>query len=619
MRRITLLSARVFLLASLVRATAEETPPLIEVLIVGVPSTQVSQYQGSPLGDEAVKVCSSLSALFSGPNVHVTPMCTVADTTYDHVYSTLSKHFHGPNRHRISLLFVMTHGETTEDGDVRLLMSDTRDDNKDDHSIRIRENLVTWLSNASDSVAIGFIDACFSGAALNYRVMSLGAAAEKEGVHAGILASAQGYQQSFNLSFTKALIDTWKSDCPSNPDDFISAVLGRMESSGSSGSTPLWLIPYHGSGCFGELLRQDKRVMVIWRDSHKKVLVSLFDDSAARAKPLRIIPPGVDYVMPYAQVLVPGRYRIETRDEVDQAKLLDKSYCDFSEQSHCEYSFPTETTPLISLNLSVAVYGAASSVGYSDDQLKEILAKTVSSYKLVTNENERIEAAKLVGASPDLASAVLEQNLRPGMEPIEFASASQESQAWNHIANRVNELDELNASTSKIIKDVDARAQQGVVAAAASATEADNRAIEAGEKAQQAKQLAALSNTRMAALEQSIQNLDSYQVSTQLSITIPRNRQNVLPQEVKSKLQRFTEPLKQSKGYIIEVQAFSSVTGQSDLETSQRTADAVVRYLVSECGVPLYRIRAIGMGNSRKIALEQPHADTVELTVLQSD
>jgi hypothetical protein len=58
------------------------------------------------------------------------------------------------------------------------------------------------------------------------------------------------------------------------------------------------------------------------------------------------------------------------------------------------------------------------------------------------------------------------------------------------IRDRINELDELTASNSKMIKDVDSRAQQGIQLASAKANEADQHAVDAGNKATAAQQTA---------------------------------------------------------------------------------------------------------------------------------
>ena len=58
------------------------------------------------------------------------------------------------------------------------------------------------------------------------------------------------------------------------------------------------------------------------------------------------------------------------------------------------------------------------------------------------------------------------------------------------IQNRVNELDELTAANSKMIKDVDSRAQQGIQMASNKANEADQHAVDAGNKATAAQDTA---------------------------------------------------------------------------------------------------------------------------------
>jgi len=86
------------------------------------------------------------------------------------------------------------------------------------------------------------------------------------------------------------------------------------------------------------------------------------------------------------------------------------------------------------------------------------------------------------------------------------------------IRDRVNELDELTAANSKMIKDVDARAQQGIQLAASKANEADQHAIDAGNKAQMAQQTATQANTRLNTVEQVVGNIDQYKASAQTEI-----------------------------------------------------------------------------------------------------
>jgi len=165
------------------------------------------------------------------------------------------------------------------------------------------------------------------------------------------------------------------------------------------------------------------------------------------------------------------------------------------------------------------------------------------------------------------------------------------------IRDRINELDELTASNSKMIKDVDSRAQEGIKMASSKASEADQHAIDAGNKAQMAQQTATQANTRLGTVEQVVGNIDQYKASTQTEIRF-RPGQSVLSQNAKSALDDMATPLKTQRGYIIEVQGFSSGKGQAAIATSQKMADSVVRYLVLNHDIPVYRIYVVGMGNA---------------------
>src|SRR2546430_10333543 len=57
-------------------------------------------------------------------------------------------------------------------------------------------------------------------------------------------------------------------------------------------------------------------------------------------------------------------------------------------------------------------------------------------------------------------------------------------------------------------------------------------------------------------------------------------------------------PLKNQRGYIIEVQGFSSGRGTAAIQTSQKMADSVVRYLVLNHEIPVYR--KIGRASCRE-------------------
>jgi outer membrane protein OmpA-like peptidoglycan-associated protein len=165
------------------------------------------------------------------------------------------------------------------------------------------------------------------------------------------------------------------------------------------------------------------------------------------------------------------------------------------------------------------------------------------------------------------------------------------------IRDRVNELDELTSANTKMIKDTDSRAQQGIQLASTKANEADQHAIDAGNKAQAAQQTATQANTRLTTVEQVVGNIDQYKPATQTEIRF-RPGQSMLSKNAKSALDDMAAPLKGQRGYIIEVQGFSSGRGTAAIQTSQKMADSVVRYLVLNHEIPVYRIYMVGMGNA---------------------
>jgi len=178
-----------------------------------------------------------------------------------------------------------------------------------------------------------------------------------------------------------------------------------------------------------------------------------------------------------------------------------------------------------------------------------------------------------------------------------FARKKYVARQTQPIRDRINELDELTASNTKQIKDVDSRAQQGIQMASAKANEADQHAIEAGTKAQAAQQTADQAHTRLNSVEQVVTNIDQYQPSTQTEILF-KPGQTVLSKNAKTALDDMATSLKGQRGYVVEVQGFSSGKGQGAISNSQKMAESVVRYLVLNHDIPVYRIYLVGMGNA---------------------
>ncbi len=204
-----------------------------------------------------------------------------------------------------------------------------------------------------------------------------------------------------------------------------------------------------------------------------------------------------------------------------------------------------------------------------------------------------------------------------------FARKKYVQRQLSPIRNRVNELDDLTAANAKQIKDVDARAQEGIRQADAKATQADQHAVDAGNRAQQANQTAMQASNRLNTVEQVVGNIDQYQPATQTEIRY-RAGQTALSAKAKQAIDDMTVNLKDQKGYIIEVQGFSASGGPAGIQNSQAMANSVVRYLVVNNQIPVYRIFVMGMGNARLPAPEdgtstRPHGNRVEISLLKNN
>src|SRR6202041_2184378 len=161
------------------------------------------------------------------------------------------------------------------------------------------------------------------------------------------------------------------------------------------------------------------------------------------------------------------------------------------------------------------------------------------------------------------------------------------------IKGQVNELDQLQSKNANDIKDVDSRSQAGIKNAMNAANTADQHAQDAANRANSAQTLAGTASTRTDALGHTVGNLDQYQTVSATAVPFAAGRTTLGPTG-KSDLDSLAATLSGEKGYIIEVEGYS----RSGVQTSQAMADAVVRYLVTEHQVPVYRIYRTGLGRN---------------------
>lgn len=200
-----------------------------------------------------------------------------------------------------------------------------------------------------------------------------------------------------------------------------------------------------------------------------------------------------------------------------------------------------------------------------------------------------------------------------------FANKKYVQRQVGPIRDRVNELEQVTAENGDRIKDVNSRAQQGIQLASEKSGLADQHASDAANKAQLAQTTANQASTGVSAAEQMVGKLDQYKGTGQTEIRF-RPGQTVLSKTAKDALDEMAAPLKDQHGYVVEVRGFAPGQGQTAIRSSQRLADSVVRYLVLNRNIPVYRIHVVSMGNAAVAGGEKrPSGARVELNVLKND
>lgn len=139
-------------------------------------------------------------------------------------------------------------------------------------------------------------------------------------------------------------------------------------------------------------------------------------------------------------------------------------------------------------------------------------------------------------------------------------------------------------------------------------TEADRKAVAAGQEAARANEAAknaqtradearALAETTGNQLNDVVSNLDNFQLVTTEAILFPVNKAT-LTKEAKEQLDQAAAKLQSAGNYVLEVQGFTDKTGtkSANLALSQRRADSVVRYLTTQHNIPLRKINVLGIG-----------------------
>jgi outer membrane protein OmpA-like peptidoglycan-associated protein len=185
------------------------------------------------------------------------------------------------------------------------------------------------------------------------------------------------------------------------------------------------------------------------------------------------------------------------------------------------------------------------------------------------------------------------------------------------INDRLSELDQVNARNARDIKDVDARAQAGIHQAQSTADAANQTASAASNQAQQANSAAQQASGHIDQLNSTVSGIDQYKQITDLTVTF-RPGTNVLSKDSKEKLDELAAGLNGRQGYIVDIEAHSPASGSVGIQSSQRLADAVKRYLVIDHQIPVYRLHAVALGNAQMASASGDDSDAKPMRIRSS-
>lgn len=179
-----------------------------------------------------------------------------------------------------------------------------------------------------------------------------------------------------------------------------------------------------------------------------------------------------------------------------------------------------------------------------------------------------------------------------------FATKKWIKKQTDPINDRLTELDEVNARNARDIKDVDARAQAGIQKAQAAADAANQTATSASQQALNANQTAQQASSHIDQLNSKVGGLDQYKQISDIQINF-RNSSPVLSDDARAQLDQLAAGLAGHDGYIIEMEAHSPAAGSLGIQNSERLAEAVERYLVTQHQIPIYRMHYVALGNAQ--------------------
>jgi outer membrane protein OmpA-like peptidoglycan-associated protein len=171
------------------------------------------------------------------------------------------------------------------------------------------------------------------------------------------------------------------------------------------------------------------------------------------------------------------------------------------------------------------------------------------------------------------------------------------------LINKTNELDDLTAQTTRNAHDLDARVQQGLADVNSRSDAANQKALAAGQQADQAQSLASQASTGVNALTNQVANLDNYHTVTDAVVHFGFNRDNLTP-KAKAALDEFAAEIPNAQHWILAIDGNTDSVGSKEYNysLSKRRASAVIQYLAEKHNIPAHKIYVVGLGKDKPVA-----------------
>lgn len=174
------------------------------------------------------------------------------------------------------------------------------------------------------------------------------------------------------------------------------------------------------------------------------------------------------------------------------------------------------------------------------------------------------------------------------------------------LIERVNQLDSVLAGQNKSIQDLEASTQKALQNANSQAEMANQQGISALQQANEAQKMADAASHQVTALAGYVSAFQDYQQTTEAAVLFESNRAN-LTEEAKRTLDGIVAKLHGVPNYVVTVKGRTDARGgkQHNYKLSERRAESVEQYLVSEHNIPAFKIYSMGLGeDTRTVSTE---------------